>query len=75
MKKLVPTDSTTEAEYVIAVEAMKEIVWLRKILQYLLKKKVHSTPLIIDDTSAIKFSKNPMFHDSMKHINTKYHLL
>ena len=32
-KQLVPTNSTTEAEYVAAAEATEEIVWLRKILE------------------------------------------
>eukprot|EP00253_Pinus_taeda_P027908 PITA_27908 len=74
-KQLVPADSTTEAEYMAAVEATKEIVWLRKILEDLQVKQVQSTPLMIDNTSAIKLAKNPKFHDRMKHINTKYHLI
>jgi len=56
-------------------EATNEIVWLRKILEYLHDKQVHSTPLLIDDTSAINFSKNPKFDDDTKHINTKYHMI
>jgi len=32
-KQSVPADSTTEAEYVAAAKATKEIVWLRKILE------------------------------------------
>ena len=32
-KQPVPTDSTTEAKYVVAAKATKEIVWLRKILE------------------------------------------
>ena len=31
----IPTDSTIEEEYVGYVEEAKEIVWLRKILEYL----------------------------------------
>eukprot|EP00253_Pinus_taeda_P020448 PITA_20448 len=74
-KQSVPADSTTEAEYMAAAEATKEIVWLRKILEYLQVKQVQSTPLMIDNTSAIKLAKNPKFHDQTKHINTKYRLI
>eukprot|EP00253_Pinus_taeda_P006689 PITA_06689 len=74
-KQSVPADSTTEAEYVATTEATKEIVWLRKILEDLQVKQVQSTPLMIDNTSAIKLAKNPKFHDQTKHINTKYHLI
>lgn len=67
--------STSEAEYVVATEATKEIVWLRKILEHLQEKEVHSTPLLIDNNSTIKLDKNPNFHDRTKHIDTKYHLI
>eukprot|EP00253_Pinus_taeda_P014679 PITA_14679 len=73
-KQSAPTDSTTESEYVAAAEATKEIVWLRKILEDLQVKQVQSTPLMIDNTYAIKLAKNPKFHDRTKHINTKYHM-
>eukprot|EP00253_Pinus_taeda_P014743 PITA_14743 len=62
-KQSVPADTTTEAKYVATAEATKEIVWLRKILEDLQDKQVHSTPLMIDNTSAIKLVKNPKFHD------------
>lgn len=74
-KQLVPTDSTTKVEYVAAIEATKEIVWLRKILEDLQVKQVHSTPLVIDNAFAIKLAKNLKFHDQTKRINTKYHLI
>jgi len=74
-KQSIPANSTTEAEYVATAEATKEIVWLRKILEYLQVKQVHSTPLMIDNTSTIKLAKNPKFHHRTKHINTKYHLI
>eukprot|EP00253_Pinus_taeda_P012520 PITA_12520 len=73
-KQSIPANSTIEVEYVAAAEATEEIVWLRKILEDLQVKQVQSTPLMIDNTSAIKLAKNPKFHDRTKHINTKYHL-
>eukprot|EP00253_Pinus_taeda_P007878 PITA_07878 len=39
-KQSVPADSTTEAKYMAAAEATKEIVWLRKILEDLQVKQV-----------------------------------
>ena len=57
-----------------AAEATKEIVWIRKILEDLQEKQDNSTPLLIDNNSAVKMAKNPKFHDRTKHINTKYHL-
>jgi hypothetical protein len=74
-KQSVPTYSTIEAEYVLAAEATKEIMWLRKILGDLQEKQVNSTPLLVDNSSAIKLAKNPRFHDRTKHINTNYHLI
>ena len=52
-----------------AAEATKEIVWLRKILEDLQEKQENSTPLLINNTYAIKLAKNPRFHDRTKHIN------
>eukprot|EP00253_Pinus_taeda_P028593 PITA_28593 len=74
-KQSVPADSTIEVEYMAVAEATKEIVWLRKILEYFQVEQVQSTPLMIDNTSAINLAKNPKFHDRTKHINTKYHLI
>ena len=59
----------------VATEATKEIVWLRKILEDLQEKQVHSTPHMIENTYAINLAKNPKFHDRTKHINTKYHMI
>eukprot|EP00253_Pinus_taeda_P030888 PITA_30888 len=74
-KQSVLGDSITEAEYMAAAEATKEIVCLKKILEDLQVKQVQSTPLMIENTSAIKLAKNPKFHDRTKHINTKYYLI
>jgi len=74
-KQSVPANSIIEEEYVAAAEATKEIVWLSKILEDLQVKQVQLTPLMIDNTLAIKLAKNPKVHDRTKHINTKYHLI
>ena len=37
-KQFVPADSTTEAEYVAAAQAIKEIIWVHKILEDLQEK-------------------------------------
>jgi hypothetical protein len=62
-KKLVPTDSITKEKYVAAAEVKEEIFWLNKILEYLQEKQVNSTPLLVNNTSAIKLAKNPKLHD------------
>jgi len=72
-KKHVPENPTTKAEYVATKEVIKEIVWHKKILEDLQEKQVDATPLLIDNTFAIKLARNPRFHDRTKHINIKYH--
>lgn len=67
--------STIEEKHVVVVEATKEIVWLRKILEDLQEIQGHTNALLIDNTSATNLAKNPKFHDQTKHINTKYHLI
>jgi hypothetical protein len=64
--------STTEAEYVAAVEAGKETVWLGELLKELGGAAVVST-LNMDNQSAIQLAKNPVYHRRSKHIETRYH--
>ncbi|WKA08531.1 hypothetical protein VitviT2T_026247 [Vitis vinifera] len=73
LQKIV-TLSTTEAEYVAAIEAGKEMIWLHGFLDELGKKQemgiLHS-----DSQSAIFLAKNSAFHSKSKHIQTKYHFI
>ena len=57
------------------VEATEDIVWLRKIIEDLQEKQESSAPLLIENTSAIKLGKNPIFHDLTRHINPKCHTI
>jgi hypothetical protein len=74
-KQSVLSNCTTKEEYVVVVEESKEILWFKKILEDLQEKQVNYTPLLVDNTYAIKLSKNPRFHDRNKNINTKYHMI
>jgi hypothetical protein len=53
--------STTEAEYVVATEASKEMIWLQRFMEKLGKKKENNR-LYCDSQSAIHLAKNSSFH-------------
>lgn len=64
--------STTEAEYIAATEACKDLLWLKEFLQELgLKQEKYV--LYCDSQSAIHLSKNSSFHSRTKHIDVRYH--
>lgn len=67
--------STTEAEYVAAASATKEIVWIRKLLTDIGCECNGGTVLYIDNQSAIRLAKNPEFHKRTKHIDIRYHYI
>ena len=56
------TLSSTEAEYVAAVEAGKEIKWMRNILTEFGYPPSYASTLFIDNKSGIEVSKNPEHH-------------
>ena len=66
--------STTEAEYVAATEAGKEMIWLHGFLDELGKKQEMGI-LYSDSQSAIFLAKNSAFHSKSKYIQTKYHFI
>jgi hypothetical protein len=66
--------STTEAEYVVATEASKEMIWLQRFMEELGKKQENSR-LYYDSVSAIHLAKNSAFHLKTKHIQLRYHFI
>lgn len=66
--------STTESEYIAASNAVKELVWLKRILNELLDKNV-DVVFHMDNQSAIRLIKNPEFHKRSKHIDVRYHFI
>jgi hypothetical protein len=67
--------STTEAEYIAAVEAGKEIFWLRNLLSELGYEFAGPSPLSMDNQSAISVAKNPEHHGRMKHLDLCWYWL
>jgi len=69
------TLSSTEAEYVAAVEAGKEIMWMRSILQEFGYPQSLASSLMIDNQSGIDVAKNPEHHGRMKHLDLRFYWL
>lgn len=67
--------STTESEYMAAAHAMKELVWLRRLLSEILSTKLDKPIFLMDNQSAIRLIKNPEFHKRTKHIDVRYHFI
>ncbi|KAL0302290.1 UNVERIFIED_CONTAM: Retrovirus-related Pol polyprotein from transposon TNT 1-94 [Sesamum calycinum] len=76
-KKATIADSTTEDEYIVALEAAKEVVWMKNYIQEL--GVVHSIaePVVIfcDNNREIAQAKEPRSHHRSKHILRRYHIL
>nr|CAD40526.2 OSJNBa0023J03.14 [Oryza sativa Japonica Group]CAE02400.1 OSJNBa0024J22.4 [Oryza sativa Japonica Group]CAH66059.1 OSIGBa0125J07.8 [Oryza sativa]CAH66155.1 OSIGBa0113B06.1 [Oryza sativa] len=70
-------DSTTEAEYIAASEAAKEVVWIKKFVSQLGVMTSTSRPmdLYCDNSGAIAQAKEPRSHQKSKHILRRYHLI
>ena len=67
--------STTKAEYVAAIVATCQEVWMRRMLRSLCHEQVKDTTFYCDNSSAIALSKNSVFHKRTKHIDAKYHYI
>jgi hypothetical protein len=64
--------STTEAKYIATSDAIKEAIWLRKLVSGLFGDKLEMTVVHCDNQSCIKLTDNLIFHDKSKHIDMKY---
>jgi hypothetical protein len=69
------TLSTTEAEYIAAVSAGQEILWLRNLLTEMGFELKGSSTLYIDNQSAVSVAKNPEHHGRLKHLDLWYYWL
>ena len=74
-KQELVTLSTTEAEYVAAMHAAKEAVWLRRLIGELFKPLEEPTTLFSDSKSAIALAHDGHYHARTKHIDIRYHFI
>ena len=73
LKKFVAL-STTETKHMAAVEASKELIWMKSFLSEL-RMKQEEFLLHYDNQSCIHLAKNVVYHSQAKHIQRRYHSL
>jgi hypothetical protein len=66
---------TLEAEYIEVCMAVREAVWLQKLLAGLFGQMLDPTVIHCDNQSCVKLSENPVSHDKSKHVEIKYHYI
>ena len=67
--------SSCEAEYIAVANATCQGVWLAQLLSDFIGSEAGAPELKVDNMSAIALTKNPVFHDRSKHIDTHYHYI
>lgn len=67
--------SSTEAEYMAVCEATKEATYLRNLLIELKCRNKLPVYMYNDNQSALKLTKNCVFHRRSKHIDVRFHFV
>ena len=70
------TLSTSKAEYVTLGDAVKELLFLRKIWRFMLPSKVMPYfPVFEDNQGAVQLADNPITNLNSKHIDVRHQFL
>lgn len=72
-KQGIVATSTTDAEYMAAHEAAKEIAGAGGLLDSLSVSQIEPTKLYLDNAAAECLIKNSIFHRRTKHVDIKVH--
>ena len=74
-KQEVVAQSTTKAKYIVAITAINQGLWLRKLLTDLDMKQEVSTKVFVDNQATISIANDPVFHGKTKHFKIKLYFL
>ncbi|GJS91713.1 putative ribonuclease H-like domain-containing protein [Tanacetum coccineum] len=73
-KQTIVANSTTEVEYVVAVNCYGHVLWIQnQMLDY--GFNFMNTKIYINNESTICIVKNPVFHSKTKHIEIRHHFI
>ncbi len=65
--------STRESKYIVAMDGMKEGLWLKSLLSEVFRPFTKPLTLFSDNQAAIALMHNHQYHMCTKHINVHYH--
>ncbi|CAI7883368.1 unnamed protein product [Closterium sp. NIES-53] len=65
--------SSTESEYMALFHGVKEVVWVRRLLEELGQEQEGPTPVFCDSQGAIAMARNAVLHGLNKHMHIKWH--
>jgi hypothetical protein len=74
-KQVVVSLSSCKSEYIAAATGACQGVWLSRLLADLTCCALKKFKLRIDSKSALELSKNKVYHERSKHIDTEYHYI
>ena len=74
-KQEIVAQSTVEAEFIAAIAAVNQVLWLKKILYDLHFQQKNKIEVLVDNQAAIAIANNPVCHGKTKHFNIKLYFL
>ncbi|THH16138.1 hypothetical protein EW146_g4453 [Bondarzewia mesenterica] len=74
-KQCSTASSMCEAEFITAMHAAKEALWLRTVFTELELQPTGSIPIHCNNQSSIHLTHDQSFHDRSKHINIQHHFI
>ena len=75
MKQRVVALSTCEAEYIAISSAAYQSLWISLLIKELMSVEENLVRILVDNKSAMELTRNPVYHNRRKHIDTRHHFI